>query len=59
MEVLLSKEQIRTFAAVLNLAEIKAYIEANREDYERFLADERTKPETFTPKKRVSRKGVS
>ena len=58
MGVNMSLEQAQRLAAVISVAEIRAYIEETRKDYEAFLAEKEQQAETLTPKKRVSRKGV-
>jgi DNA-binding transcriptional MerR regulator len=50
--------QIRAFAAAFPIEEIKQYIEANRADYEKWLA-EKKQAEAPPPKRRVSRKGAA
>ena len=53
----ITREQARVFAAVFSIAEIKAYADANKEEYAKFLAEETEKKEAHQPKQRISRKG--
>ncbi|MDR2531982.1 MAG: hypothetical protein LBC82_03985 [Oscillospiraceae bacterium] len=59
--LVLSQDMARAFATSLCLKEIRAYIDANKSDYEQYLAEEQQKKEIVTPKprRRISRKGAN
>ena len=56
----ISEEQAKAFAAALDVQTIREYVEANRQEFERFVEEEQKHKqlEVLPPKRRVSRKGA-
>lgn len=60
-QILISKEQSKTFTVVFPIEEIKSYIADHRSEYEAWLAEEALNTqhqEVAPPKRRTKRKGV-